>query len=248
MQRKWQHSSTSGMLCSWGYEGEKKPRLKNTKDRCLCSREHTEYRSLTNRSIVWHSFQFLHNINVQQLKGQQILQEKTHMSKLWNWIISVLGSTDPTDVQITLGSSTQPQGAVFPQHIFTPLNMLHKMKAARGKAKNSLVRARERLNADSFWRILICPTYTFHIMTVPNTSLRKQFCYVKCNILFLKIEWPFFELRRFILTNVYLPRHQTQGDFLYIYLNFSTLPVQWGDRQMGYKILSHLADFSSLKE
>lgn len=26
---------------------------------------------------MWHSLQFLHNINVQQLKGQQILQKKT---------------------------------------------------------------------------------------------------------------------------------------------------------------------------
>lgn len=129
MQRKWQHSSTSGMLCSWGYEGEKKPRLKTTKDSCLCLREHREYGSLTNRSVVWHSLQFLHNINVQQLKGQQILQEKTYrvsMSKLWNWIISVPGSTDLTGVRITLCSSAQPQGAVFPQHRFTSLNMVHK--------------------------------------------------------------------------------------------------------------------------
>lgn len=83
------------------------------------------------------------------------------------------------------------------------------IRAARDKAKNSLVKDREKLNADFFLWILICPTHTFHKMTVPNTSLRKQLCYIKCNVLFLKIEWPVLELRSFILTDVCLPRYQT---------------------------------------
>lgn len=221
-----------------------------TKDSCLCSREHPEHRSLTNRSIVWHPLQFLHNINVQQLKGQQILQGK-HTELPWANSESESHLHLAAQIPLMYTQHFVPQHNLrgsFPPTYFYIIEYGAQIRAARDKAKNTLVRARERLNADSFLRILICPTHSFHIVTVPNTSLRKQLCYIKCNILFLKIERPFLELRSFILTDVCLSRHQTQGGLLYIYLNFSTLPVQWGDQQMGYKILSHLADFWSLKE
>lgn len=103
-----------------------KPRLKNIQDSCLCLREHTEYRSLTNRSIVWHSLQFLHNINVQQLKGEQILQEKTHSSFHEQTLKLNHSCTWQHRSHWCTNNTLPPQGAVFPQHTFTSLNMVHK--------------------------------------------------------------------------------------------------------------------------
>lgn len=156
----------------------------------VCTRESTENTGALPTGVLCgtrsNSCTILMSNSSKDSKSYRKKHHTVSMSKLWNWIISVLGSTDPTDAQITLCSSTRPRRAVFPQHIFTSLSMVHKSGQQETKPRTLLLGARERLNADSFLRILICLAHTFHIMTVPDTSLRKQLCYLKCNTLFLK--------------------------------------------------------------
>lgn len=166
MQRKWQHSSTSGMLWSWGHEGEKKPGLKNTKDSCLCSREHREYGSLTNRSIVWHSLQFLHNINVQQLKGQQILQEETphsfHEQTLKLNHICPWQHRSHWCTNNTLFLNTTSEGS-FPTTYIYVIEYGAQIRAVRDKAKNPVVRGQRKTQCWLFFENLnLSCTYLPH--------------------------------------------------------------------------------------
>lgn len=67
--------------------------------------------------------------------------------------------------------------------------MAHKLGQQEAKLSTPLLGAREGPNPVMLLRILVCLAHTFHIVAVPNTASEKQFCYIKCNKLFLKIQW-----------------------------------------------------------
>lgn len=94
-------------------------------------------------------------------------------------------ASDPINFQISLFLFVSYSEAGFPITYIHVTDYGTQIRAARGKVKYSLFRGQRITQpCDSSLRILVCPA---HIVTVPDTNSIKYFCYMKLNILFLKI-------------------------------------------------------------